>query len=392
MNVIAFDIGGTFRCGRKSVHFVVGRHFAFRADVTTKGVFLMTIKRIFAILLVAILCFSSMSVTTFAASTKQYGYTIVNSTKKIDYVNEDDMYSRIVGPHDGKTYYIYETAAVSGGYGKPVETVVDEGICNLFTGPMYVLSRKDVKCYFKADAETKWHRYKNYILVTKPGRYQVKYVWEGRNNTGTQTEIINMNVNKWVPAEIVYDGYLVDNKSVTFWISKNGTPDTAKYYYTLDGSKPTTKSKQFKMSDRITQNKFTIKKTCTFRMLITCPGCEDTYMSLPIGIGKEYTNGLSWGALKDEATVTANTGVFQHPVRIEFYKGDSRGYKFYYTTDGSKPTTKSTAIEYSCDYITIDHSCTLRVLTIDKNGKKQYSAFKYVVDINQSQEMCHLWR
>lgn len=350
----------------------------------------MTIKRIFAILLVAVLCFSSMSVTTFAASTKQYGYTIVNSTKKIDYRNDTDLYRRLVGP-DGQTYYKYQTAGVSGGYGKPVETSIDEQVSTIFEGPMYVQANINAKCYFKADAETKWHRYKNYVLVTKPGRYQVKYVWEGRNNTGTQTEIINMNVNKWVPAEIVYDGYLVDNKSVTFWISKNGTPNTAKYYYTLDGSKPTTKSKQFKMSDRITQNKFTIKKTCTFRMLITCPGCEDTYISLPIGIGKEYTNGLNWGALKDEAKVSAGTGVFQHPVSIEFYKGDSRGYKFYYTTDGSKPTTKSTAIEYSCDYITIDHSCTLRVLTIDKNGKKQYSAFRYVVDISQSQEMCHLW-
>ena len=350
----------------------------------------MTIKRIFAILLVAVLCFSSMSVTTFAASTKQYGYTIVNSTKKFDYASGVDFYKRLIGP-DGKAYYVYQTFGMSGGYGKLVGTGIDEQICNLFDGPMYVQARKYAKCYFKADAETKWHRYKNYVLVTTPGRYQVKYVWEGRNNTGTQTEVINMNVHKWVPAEIVYDGNLVSNKSVSFTIWTKGIPSSARYYYTTDGSKPTTKSKEAKLVSDVTKNKFTITKTCTFRMLITCPGCEDTYMSLPIGIGKEYTNGLNWGALKDGAKVVAATGVFQHPVEVEFYKGDSRGYKFYYTLDGSKPTTKSTTTKYSCEDIVIDHDCTLRILTIDENGKKQYSAFRYVVDIGQTQSLCHLW-
>lgn len=353
----------------------------------------MNIKRFIAIILTVVTCIMCIPVTASAATTTDLGYKIVNSTTKVNLIDHQDLYYRVVSPDDGKTRYRYQYITTVGKVGSVVGWYADGAILNIAsTNQVLVKSNANAKCYFKADTEKTWHRYKNYVKVTKPGNYQVKYVWEGRKNTGTQTEIINFIVHKWCNADIVYDGYLVDEKSVSLWVARRDTPMTAKYYYTTDGTTPTTKSKQIVMSPHTPVSKrFDFTKSCTFKVLIKCAGYEDTYMSVPIGIGKEYANTLNWEKLENGAFCSATTCVLQQPTEFEFCRGYDDDYKFYYTMDGTKPTTKSTEVKYKRVPVDITESCTIRVLTIDKNGNKQYSRFRYIIDNTQSVELAHLF-
>lgn len=349
------------------------------------------LKKIIATILTVALFVTGMSVTSFAANTKDYGYTIVNSTKRINLISSDPLTGRS-DAGDDTFRYLYEYALLRTSAKAPTGHIANGVVYNIYkTGYALVKSNKNAKCYFKNSTEKRWHLYKNYVKISKPGTYKVKYVWSDEN--GKRSDIVEFIVHKWAPVEIVYDGYLADAKSITLNIATNETPTTAKFYYTTDGSKPTTKSKEYKPDfDLVHTNKLTFKKTCTFRMLITCPDYEDTYLSVPIGIGKEYTANFNHDRLDDGAYCTALTGVFQQAQEVEFFKGYDETYKFYYTLDGSKPTTKSATVKYRCEYITIDKSCTLRVLVIDANGKKTYGAFRYVIDNTQSQDnLIDIW-
>lgn len=352
----------------------------------------MNIKKFIAIILTAVTCIMCIPVTASAATTTNLGYKIVNSTTKVNLIDHQDLYYRAVSPSDGRTRYRYQYFTTVDKIGGVVGWIADGAVLNIWQyGQVLIKSNANAKCYFKADIEKTWHRYKNYVKVTKPGTYQVKYVWEGRNNTGTQTEIINFIVHKWCNAEIAYDGYLVDEKSVSLRVVGRDTPKTAKYYYTTNGATPTTKSKQITMDVYNMSKTFTFTKSCTFRVLIKCAGYEDTYMTVPIGIGKDYANTLNWEKLENGATCTATTCVLQKPTWFKFCRGYDEDYKFYYTMDGTKPTTKSTEVKYLSEYIDITESCTIRVLTIDKNGNKQYSRFRYIIDNTQSVELAHLF-
>lgn len=353
----------------------------------------MNIKKFIAIILTAVTCIMCIPVTASAATTTNLGYKIVNSTAKVNLIDHQDLYYRAVSPGDGKTRYRYQYVIAMTEVGADAAWIDDGMVCNICsTGYMLVKSNANAKCYFKTSTEKTWHRYRNYVKVSKPGTYQVKYVWEGRNNTGTQTEIINLIVHKWCNAEIIYDGKLVDEKSVTLCIARCDTPLTAKYYYTTNGSKPTTKSKQITMKSTSPVSKsFTFTKSCTFRVLIKCAGYEDTYMTVPVGIGKEYTNTLDCDKLENGAFCSATTCVLQQPVRFEFCRGYDNDYQFFYTLDGTKPTTSSTEVKFKSVPIDITKSCTIRVLTIDKDGNKQYSRFRYIIDNTQSVELAHLF-
>lgn len=352
----------------------------------------MNIKKFIAIILTAVTCIMCIPVTASAATTTDLGYKIVNSTAKVSLIDYQDLYYRAVSQDDGKTRYRYQYITTVGKVGSVVEWFADGAILNIAsTNQVLVKSNANAKCYFKADTEKTWHRYKNYVKVTKPGEYQVKYVWEGRKNTGTQTEIINFIVHKWCNAAIAYDGYLVDEQSISLRVVGRDTPKTAKYYYTTNGAAPTTKSKQITMNVYNNSKTFTFTKSCTFRVLIKCAGYEDTYMTVPIGIGKEYANTLNWEKLENGAFCSATTCVLQQPVRFEFCRGYDNDYQFFYTLDGTKPTTSSTEVKFKSVPIDITKSCTIRVLTIDKNGNKQYSRFRYIIDNTQSVELAHLF-
>lgn len=360
----------------------------------------MNIKKFIAIILTAVTCIMCIPVTASAATT-DYSYKIVNSFAKVDIREKTNVHQRHTdgrGIMKESQQWISITTDV---YGSDAILYVDQDIFNM--GPngysavkaQQSINGYDLKNYFKATEETAWHLFKNYVKITKPGNYQVKYTWH--EDGVLQQEIINFTVHKWVDIEPVYFGNLVSTSKVTLTFNAENVPDGAKYYYTTNGKKPTTKSKQANIINELSStpdNKFTFKKSCTFRMLITCPGYEDTYVTIPIGISKEYANSLLWLDKDDDvdAYVTAATGVYNRPICVEFCRGYGRPYKFYYTTDGSKPTTKSATITNYCGYVTIDKTCTLRVLTIDKDGNKQYSRFKYIIDRNSSvYDFYQLW-
>lgn len=352
----------------------------------------MNIKRFIAIILTAVTCIMCIPVTASAATTTNLGYKIVNSTAKVNLIDHQDLYYRAVSPSDGQTRYRYQYFTEVEKVGGVVGWHANDEVLNIWAyNQVLVKSNANAKCYFKADSEKTWHRYKNYVKVTKPGKYQVKYVWEGRKNTGTQTEIINFIVHKWCNAAIAYDGYLVDEQSVSLRVVGRDTPKTAKYYYTTNGATPTTKSKQITMNVYNNSKTFTFTKSCTFRVLIKCAGYEDTYMTVPIGIGKEYANTLDWEKLENGAFCSATTCVLQQPTWFEFCRGYDDDYQFFYTMDGTKPTTKSTEVKYKSVPVDITESCTIRVLTIDKDGNKQYSRFRYIIDNTQSVELAHLF-
>ena len=82
--------------------------------------------------------------------------------------------------------------------------------------------------------------------------------------------------------------------------------------------------------------------------------------------------------------------MLQQPTEFEFCRGYD-DYQFFYTMDGTKPTTESTEVKYKRVPVDITESCTIRVFTIDKNGNKQYSRFRYFIDNTQSIELAHLF-
>lgn len=361
----------------------------------------MNIKRFIAIILTAVTCIMCIPVTASAATTTDLGYKIVNSTAKRDFTSEISVHRGIEG-HGLLMTKMERIVYISGDDALDYEGVgiysricrfhvnqdtVNLGICGYSVVHALYNNDYDFKCYFKAAKENKWHRYKNYVKITKPGDYQVKYTW--REDGELKQEVINFTVHKWVHIEVFqHMNYETMADRVIFGLCTLDVPEGAKYYYTTNGKKPTTKSKQAAVVNGggSKHNEFTFTESCTFRMLITCPGYENTYITIPVCIGKEYANSLLW--LNDdedvEAYVTAATGVYNRPQCVKFCRGYGRPYKFYYTTDGSKPTTKSATISNYDGYVDIDKTCTLRVLTIDKDGNKQYSRFKYIIDRNSA--------
>lgn len=354
----------------------------------------MNIKKFIAIILTTVICIMCIPVTASAATTTDLGYKIVKSIDGVELSDPWNLYDKITFPSKGRSSIRHSCAIIS-----PVPNLSNFGFLkdgeivnnwDFEENPMYIWSNENAKCYFKSAAEKTWHRYKSHVEIMKHGSYQVKYVWEDKKGTKKE-EIINFTIHNWCSAEIYCDYRLVDEKSVTLHIVGGDTPSNAKYYYTTDGSKPTTKSKQIKMNYYNHSKNFTFTKSCTFRVLIKCKGYEDTYMTVPIGIGKDYTNTLNWDKLENGAFCSAATCVSQTPVRFEFCRGYDDDYKFYYTMDGTKPTTKSTEVKYKSVPVDITESCTIRVLTIDKNGNKQYSRFRYIIDNTQSMELAHLY-
>lgn len=76
--------------------------------------------------------------------------------------------------------------------------------------------------------------------------------------------------------------------------------------------------------------------------------------------------------LTPKVTVTPKEGSYDSEQNV-LLSSPVKGVKFYYTLDGSKPTTKSE--QYTSDGIKISSSCTLRVLAV-KTGWSNYSISK----------------
>lgn len=142
-----------------------------------------------------------------------------------------------------------------------------------------------------------------------------------------------------------------------------------KAYYTTNGKKPTTKSK------RLTAKGVKLTKSCTFQVLVTKPGYENTYFSYEVDVNKS-------NAYTKKAGLNNLANVYRPK---EFGIGRKYGYtgKLYYTTDGSKPTTNSTEAVHKIGYgDRLDKTTTVNFLYITSKGKKYYFSQTYVLDDN----------
>lgn len=81
--------------------------------------------------------------------------------------------------------------------------------------------------------------------------------------------------------------------------------------------------------------------------------------------------------LQPKFTITPNAGEYDGKQTIKLTSSVS-GLKFYYTLDGSKPTTSSTL--YTAKGITIDESCTLRIRTSKSGWSVRYVSKEYVIE------------
>lgn len=354
----------------------------------------MNIKKIIATILVAVTCISCLSVTSFAATTKQlYGYQIINSTAKRNFNGDMGNLNTLIddagctGWHSMTEYvwggndFIFDNPGTMGMY-LDDENIIYEHFA--FVKAAHTTDGTNLKCYFKSAKENKWHLFKNYVKIFDEGDYSVRYTWTNLKTGKKESNIVNLHTRNWAMMDDLNGYELTGTKEVVIRFDSTELNPKSKCYYTTDGSKPTTKSKEWKLAfteDELygDDNYFVLKKSCTLRLLVTSPNLTDTYYTFPIGVGGEYAVRLN--LLKDNANCFAHSQVFNRPRPIEVNNGDHGYYKFYYTTDGSKPTTKS---EELTNGTIIDKTCTVRVLATYKGKVDRYARFDYIHDPNSA--------
>lgn len=88
--------------------------------------------------------------------------------------------------------------------------------------------------------------------------------------------------------------------------------------------------------------------------------------------------------LAPKFTITPNAGTYNGTQTVKLSSKVS-GVKFYYTLDGSKPTTKSTL--YTAKGITIDKTCKLRILTYKSGWTSRYVTKNYTIPTVKDEEV-----
>ena len=81
--------------------------------------------------------------------------------------------------------------------------------------------------------------------------------------------------------------------------------------------------------------------------------------------------------LTPKVTITPNAGEYSGTQTVTL-SSKASSVKFYYTLDGSKPTTSSTL--YTSKGITISEDSTLRILAVKSGWKKRYISKKYSIE------------
>lgn len=82
-------------------------------------------------------------------------------------------------------------------------------------------------------------------------------------------------------------------------------------------------------------------------------------------------------------TISKAAGTYNSPVTVKL-SSTASGVKFYYTLDGSKPTTSSKL--YTTKGITISETSTLRFVTVKTGWTNKYFSRKYVIESPASDE------
>jgi minor extracellular protease Epr len=122
-------------------------------------------------------------------------------------------------------------------------------------------------------------------------------------------------------------------------------------YYTVDGSMPTAKSNLY-------STPITIGATATLKAVaIDSKGNASEVLTVNYKINTAITI--------PTPTASVPSGTYKAPLFVQLYSKYPGYLKAYYTLDGSTPTTKS--IPYA-GFISINSSCTLKVITVDIYG------------------------
>lgn len=85
--------------------------------------------------------------------------------------------------------------------------------------------------------------------------------------------------------------------------------------------------------------------------------------------------------LVPKVTISASEGAYDGPVTVKL-SSTASGVKFYYTLDGSKPSTSSTL--YSTKGITVSKTATLRIVAVKSGWTNRYFSRKYVIEAPQT--------
>ncbi len=85
--------------------------------------------------------------------------------------------------------------------------------------------------------------------------------------------------------------------------------------------------------------------------------------------------------LVPKVTISAKAGTYDDPVKVTLSSSAS-GVKFYYTLDGSKPTTSSAL--YTTKGITVSRSAALRIVAVKSGWAKKYFRRDYVIEGTES--------
>ena len=81
--------------------------------------------------------------------------------------------------------------------------------------------------------------------------------------------------------------------------------------------------------------------------------------------------------LVPKVTVSVDEGEYEEAQKV-LLSSKASGVKYYYTTDGSKPTTTSSAL-YTSSGIEITDSCTLNILAVKSNWKSRLITKTYII-------------
>ncbi len=142
--------------------------------------------------------------------------------------------------------------------------------------------------------------------------------------------------------------------SRSFSVKLTTTTSGAKIYYSTGSS--------YKLYTKA----ITISKTTTLKCYSIKNGVKSKVVTIKYSLVPKVTNSVAAGTYDKAVTVKLSS--------------TASGVKYYYTLDGSKPTTSSTL--YTTKGITISKTSTLRVLAVKSGWTNRYFTYKYVIESN----------